>query len=151
MGSKTMKVFCARHLLMVIAHQLTSDMCNPLMLQLIWIIKLAVITMIIISQCNFMARLRCLLWQKAKVSKCKFYNFNQVFYRVENEGTGGFNEFTNERKRDRKANQKLSRQNSEAQDSILHRSAVSGASPSSTNRKTRGLGKKTLKRQSTIE
>ena len=150
MGSKTMKVSCARHLRMVIVHQLTSDMCNPLMLQLIWIIKLAVITMIIISQCNFMARLRCLLWSKAKVSKCKFYNFNQVFYRVENEGTGGFNEFTSERKRDRKANQKLSLQNSEAQDSILHRS-VSGASPSSTNRKTRGLGKKTLKRQSTIE
>lgn len=151
MGSKTMKVSYARHPRTVIAHQLTSDMFSLLMLQLIWIIKLAGITMIIISQCSFMVKLRCLLWQKAKVYKCKSFNFNQVFYRVENEGTGGFNEFTNERKRDKKAKQKLSRQNSEAQDSILRSSAVSGASPSSTNRKTRGLGKKTLKRQSTIE
>jgi phosphatidate phosphatase PAH1 len=68
-------------------------------------------------------------------------------YRNESERTGDFPE----KKRDAKANKKSMSKQTSFGDSILKNSSQnSDSSPTSSKRKTRGLGKKTLQRQSTI-
>jgi hypothetical protein len=63
------------------------------------------------------------LWKKRKVLFCKFKIFNLIYFSIDSETTGKFNDTTNERKRDQKAKIKNLSKGNSINDSILKVSA----------------------------